>query len=84
MTHEVRYFALKFTSTLPSLPFFVVIRITPAAAREPYRADAAGPLRIDIFSISSGLISITRLEPVVAEAFIPSYAELPIIEVELS
>ena len=42
---------------LPSFPFLVVIKITPDAALEPYKAAAAGPLNTDILSISSGLIS---------------------------
>ena len=41
---------------LPSCPFLVVIRTTPFAALLPYKAAAEGPLRIEILSISSGLI----------------------------
>ena len=37
-----------------------------------------------MFSISSGLMSITRLDDVVAEFIIPSNAELPTTEAELS
>jgi hypothetical protein len=35
--------------------------ITPLAAREPYKADAAGPFNTDMLSISSGLTSMMRL-----------------------
>ena len=38
------------------LPDFVVIKITPAFAREPYKAEAAAPFNTEILSISSGLI----------------------------
>ena len=34
-----------------------IIKITPDAALEPYKAAAAGPLNTDMLSISSGLIS---------------------------
>ena len=45
------------TLAVPSFPFLVVIRITPDAALEPYNAAAAGPLRTDMLSMSSGLMS---------------------------
>ena len=61
-----------------------MIRITPLAAREPYKAAAAGPLSTDILSISSGFISIKRLEVVEAERMEPSKAELPTTDEELS
>jgi hypothetical protein len=44
-----------------SLPFFVVITTTPALPRAPQSAEAAGPLMISIFSISSGLRSANRV-----------------------
>ena len=40
------------------LPFFVVIKITPLPAREPYNAAALGPLSTEIDSTSLGLISV--------------------------
>ena len=43
--------------SFPSLPFLVVIRITPFAALLPYNAAADGPLSTEILSISSGLKS---------------------------
>ena len=42
---------------MPFLAFFVVIITTPLAASEPYKAEAAAPFKIEMFSISSGLIS---------------------------
>ena len=46
------------TPNLESLePFFVVIRITPFPALEPYNAAEFGPLRTEIDSTSAGLIS---------------------------
>ena len=45
---------LKETCALPAFPFLVVIRITPLAAREPYREAAAASLIIVMFSISAG------------------------------
>src|SRR5690606_8663047 len=39
-----------------AFPLTVVIMTTPLAAREPYNEVDAASLRIDIFSISSGLI----------------------------
>ena len=45
----------------PAFPLFVVIIITPAAAREPYIAAAEAPFNISILAISSGLISAIRL-----------------------
>src|SRR5687768_7960520 len=48
---------------LPAAPFLVVITTAPEAARKPYKAAAAGPLSTVMFAISSGLISIARLEP---------------------
>ena len=81
---EYEYFELKSTLTGPSLPFFVVIITTPSAAREPYSAEAAAPLRIDMFSISSGLMSMTRLPNDVAFLVTPSVPEFPLFTVELS
>ncbi|MNY01991.1 hypothetical protein D3C86_1345450 [compost metagenome] len=43
------------------LPFFVVTRITPLAALDPYIAAAEGPLSTEMFSISSGFRSWIRL-----------------------
>jgi hypothetical protein len=42
-------------------PFFVVMIITPFAAREPYNAVAAAPFNTLIEAISSGLISVPLL-----------------------
>ena len=42
---------------LPSLPFFVVMTMAPLAASEPYKAAAAAPVKTDIDSMSSGLMS---------------------------
>jgi hypothetical protein len=42
------------TAGLPFLPIFVVIIITPPAAREPYNAVAVASLRMVTDSISSG------------------------------
>ena len=51
-------FVLIVTPNFESLdPFFVVIRITPLPALEPYKAAELGPLSTDIDSISLGLIS---------------------------
>ncbi|MNL56859.1 hypothetical protein D3C87_1803800 [compost metagenome] len=36
------------------LPLFVVIKITPALALEPYSAEAAAPFKTEMLSISSG------------------------------
>ena len=46
---------------LPSLPFFVVIRMTPFAALAPYMAEAAASFKTSIDSISFGLISTSGL-----------------------
>ena len=46
-----------------SLPLFVVMTITPLAARVPYNAAALGPFNTVTDSISSGLMSETLLEP---------------------
>ena len=51
----------KLREVLPALPFLVVIIITPAFARVPYKAAALGPFKISIFSISAGLISANLL-----------------------
>ena len=75
---------LTFTLTAPSSPFLVVMIITPLAAREPYSAAAAAPFNTDMLSMSSGLISITRLLKVVAVFVMPSVPELPVFTVELS
>ena len=48
--------ALKLIRVFPALPFFVVIRITPFAALEPYKDAAAASFKTVIFSISLGLI----------------------------
>src|ERR1035437_132610 len=42
-------------------PCFVVITMTPLAARDPYNAAAFGPFNTDIDSISSGLMSLITL-----------------------
>ena len=39
-------------------PVLVVIRITPLPALDPYNAEALGPLRTDIDSISFELTSV--------------------------
>ena len=51
---------LRFQRGRPARPRLVVIWITPLAAAVPYRAAAAGPLRISTFSMSSGLMSLSR------------------------
>ena len=48
------------TSLVPGRPDLVVIRTTPLAAREPYTAAAAAPLRICRSSMSAGFRSCTR------------------------
>ena len=56
---------------LDFVPFFVVIKITPFPALDPYNAAALGPFKTDIDSISSGLIStvvLPRSYPLYAEA----------------
>jgi len=58
--------------------------ITPSAAREPYKAAAAAPFSTDMDSMSSGLMSMTRLPKVEAVLVIPSVPELPPMTVELS
>ncbi len=45
----------------PLLAFLVVIMMTPLAAREPYRAEAAAPFNTLMDSMSSGLISAAAL-----------------------
>jgi len=42
-------------------PDFVVMMMAPAAAREPYSAAAAGPLRTEMLSMSSVFRSWTAL-----------------------
>ena len=42
-------------------PLFVVIKTTPLEAREPYKAVAAAPFKTEMFSISSGLMSMAAL-----------------------
>ena len=49
---------LKLTVVFPTLPRLVVTKTTPFAALEPYREVEAASLRIEISSISSGLISL--------------------------
>ena len=46
---------------MPVLALFVVITITPLLPLNPYKAVAAPPLKIDMLSTSSGLISEIRL-----------------------
>ncbi len=43
------------------VPFLVVMRTTPPAARDPYNAAAFGPLRIDTVAMSSGFSSAAPL-----------------------
>ena len=57
--------------SLPSLPFLVVIRITPFAALLPYNAAADGPLNTEILSISSGLKSAIPSVPAFPSPMIP-------------
>jgi hypothetical protein len=45
----------------PARPCLVVMTITPFAASVPYRVAADGPLTTSMLSISSGLMSPTRL-----------------------
>ena len=45
----------------PGWPCFVLMMITPVEAAVPYSAAADGPLITSIVSISSGLMSFTRL-----------------------
>ena len=56
---------------LPSLPFLVVIRMTPFAALLPYNAAAEGPLNTEMLSISSGLKSATPSVPALPSPIIP-------------
>ena len=49
------------TFTLPCFPCFVVIRTTPLAAREPYKAAAAASFNTSTDKISAGLISANAL-----------------------
>ncbi len=48
------------TRTLPTVPFFVWMIITPLAAPVPQTAAAAAPFNTVTFSISSGLKSFKR------------------------
>ena len=66
---------LKFTETLPSLPFLVLIITTPLAAAAPYKAAAEGPVKILILSISSGLKSEILSPPPGVPKSPPSEAE---------
>ena len=61
----------KVTWSLPSLPFLVLIRITPLAALLPYNAAADGPLSTEIDSISSGLKSAIPSVPALPSPMIP-------------
>ena len=51
----------------------VVIKIAPFAALDPYKAAAAGPFKIDTFSMSSWLMStaLFELDTPVCKAFVP-------------
>ena len=51
-------FLFSFTIFLPCL---VVIIIAPLEARDPYKADAAGPFNTETDSISSGFKSLALL-----------------------
>ena len=64
---------------IPAFPFLVVIRITPLAACEPYRAAAEAPFSIFMLSMSSGF----RLEiPSPASRFTPSFSPPITVEVD--
>ena len=60
-----------------SRPCFVVIKITPLPARDPYKAAADAPFNTDIDSISSGLISDRPL-PISIEGFHISLLSAPV------
>ena len=64
-----------FTSTagLPSLPLFVVMRITPFAALEPYREAAAASFITVMFSMSEVFIVLIMSKP----ASVPNDDTLP-------
>ena len=71
-------FELTVIFTRPSFPFLVVITMAPLAASEPYKAAAAAPVRTDIDSISSGLISaIGSLAPRESNSVPPLFVERP-------
>ena len=62
----------------PYLPFFVVTRITPLDAREPYIARAEASFNTSIDSISPGFISI-RLAPFVTPSTTTNGSLFPIV-----
>ena len=66
----------------PARPRFVVTTITPFRARDPYSADAAAPLRMLMFSMSSGFRSCARLPtsapPVTISVSVPANEEFEI------
>jgi hypothetical protein len=53
--------ALKLITGFPCLPRFVVMTITPFAALEPYRDEAAASFRTVMDSISLGLMELITL-----------------------
>jgi len=59
------------------LPVFVVIKITPLPARDPYKAAAEAPFNTDMLAISSGLISESPL-PISADGFQKSLLLAPV------
>src|SRR5664279_3542906 len=49
---------VKLTTSFPALPFFVVIKIAPFLATDPYKEEADVPFKTVMDSISFGLISV--------------------------
>ena len=62
---------LKLTAIFPSLPDFVVIKITPFAPWLPYNAEADAPFNTVKLSMSSGLINDKASPPSIFPASLP-------------
>ena len=66
-------------TVLPAFPFLVVMTMAPLDAFSPYRAAAAAPVKTDMLSISSGLMSAIPSEvPRESNSFPPSPPALSI------
>src|SRR5690606_136517 len=61
-----------------ALPDFVVIKITPLAARDPYKAAAVPPFRTEMLSMSSGLM-LVRPSPISRPPYVPGVPWLALL-----
>src|SRR5690606_37400025 len=57
---------------------FVVIKITPLAARDPYKAAAGPPFRTEMLSMSSGLM-LVRPSPISRPPYVPGVPWLALL-----